>query len=350
MISFIIPVHNIPNIFLNRCLKSFFSQKNIEQCEIIVINDASPINENDTLCIKFKKYKNFKYIKFDKNLGVSTARFVGLSHANKEFCCFFDADDFMNINSLEILLETLKKEGKKYDIWKGIERFVNANTLEIESKSPNTIKEYLHPDFNYYIRFYENSMIGGKLLKTWIAKDVSMYAQKIQNHEDLFFILCYTSKINWERMGQINHEIFSICNRNTSASHNPNIYEKCLSFIWFLDMFYLYRLSLDEAYLQNNWRKKISFEISKIIDLFFWDIVRVYQSYYEKEKRKVDFFYKLVIQKLKKDYGIKKIPREQNEIYKIKKEYKQKNHFKLNDFIRKVIKFILQKLRGGSLI
>ena len=339
MISFIIPLHNIPNSYLEKCLKSFYSQKNIDECEIIVVNDASEIKENDLLCNKFKKYKNFKYINLEHNVGVSTARFIGLSCAEKDCCCFFDPDDFINEDSLEIILKTIKKEFLKFDIWKGTERFIEGSTSKLIWKWDPSIKEFFWKK-NNFIRFYDNCMIGGKILKTKIAKDVSLFTQRVQNHEDLFFILCYLAKINYERIGKIDFEIFTICKRENSASRNLNVYEKCISFLWFMDMFYLYRVNIRNYlfFLKNKKDKKISFEMSKIIENFFRDIIRLYQNFYLVEKHKVNKFYRYVKKKLKKNYGIKKI--QKNLSFAI---WNIRTNKKMLIPLKKIIKFILNK-------
>lgn len=338
MISFIIPLYNIPNLYLDRCLKSFFSQKEINECEIIVVNDASQLKENDVLCNEYKKHKNFTYIKLEKNSGVSTARFIGLAHAKKDFCCFLDSDDFINSNSLKIIIEVIKKESNKFDIWKGIEKYVDGETLKTLWQWSNNIKEFYSKSLNP-IRFYENSMIGGKILKTNIAKDVSMFSQRVQNHEDLFFILCYLSKIKYERLGKINFELFTKCKRKNSAEFNPNIYEKCISFLWFMDMFYLYRINLENSFIffRKKKDKQLSFEMSKIIECFFKDIWKLYENFYKTEKRKVNKFWKMSKKKIKK-YGVK-IPK--NLRFKI---INIKTNTKMLVYIKKIIKFIFKKL------
>lgn len=306
-ITFIIPVYNIPNNVLIQCFSSFLDQELSNKIQMIVINDNSPIEDNHKICLEYqKKYKNFSYIKLNKNLGVSAARYIGLFHTETEFCCFFDSDDFILKDKLKILIDVVSNESEKYDIWKSKERFVSDESLETKWISNN---EYLKYSFDRggSFGFYKNNMIGGKILRTSIAKDISMFYQKVQNYEDYFFVMCYLSKIQPERIGQINDEIFGISIRQNSASRVVSFYQKISAFLYYMNLFLRFKIDINDSdfYLKNKISKFQKFQMEKIFQNSFHDLVlNLFKTKYDCERKNVKNFYKLIKIKVKNDFQI----------------------------------------------
>lgn len=104
-ISVIIPIYN-GEIFIKKCLDSLLVQKNIKNCEIIVVDDAS--TDNSVNLIKSYNLNNLKIFSLPLNSGPSAARNLGLKNALGEYIYFFDIDDSIDINALTILYETAK--------------------------------------------------------------------------------------------------------------------------------------------------------------------------------------------------------------------------------------------------
>ena len=106
-ISIIIPVYNVEN-YLKRCIDSILNQT-ITNFEVIAINDGSTDNSLKIL----KEYalldKRIKVIN-KKNEGVSVARNIGINNSKGQYITFVDADDYLEKNALEIMLNIIKKE------------------------------------------------------------------------------------------------------------------------------------------------------------------------------------------------------------------------------------------------
>ena len=104
LVSVIVPVYNIPDNLLRKCIDSVLSQTH-QELEIIIINDCSPLIEN-ALFLRELSHKDarVKYLELRENGGVSNARNIGLTNATGEWVCFVDADDNLCTNSIEILL------------------------------------------------------------------------------------------------------------------------------------------------------------------------------------------------------------------------------------------------------
>lgn len=126
-VSIIIPVYNTKEEYLEECFKSINNQtyKNVE---VIVVDDGSK-EETATYLDKYTKNNNYK-IFHKKNEGVSVARNFGIEKATGDWLMFVDSDDFLNEESIEILINN----SKSMDIViGGVKRTTINNTMELES-------------------------------------------------------------------------------------------------------------------------------------------------------------------------------------------------------------------------
>lgn len=100
VVSVIIPCYNHAH-FLGEAITSVINQT-YPYVEIIVVDDGST---DDTAQVA-KAYPNIRYV-WQKNLGLSRARNVGLSHSKGNYIIFLDADDSLFHNAVEIGLRVL---------------------------------------------------------------------------------------------------------------------------------------------------------------------------------------------------------------------------------------------------
>lgn len=101
MISIIIPVYNV-GPYLRHCLDSVVDQT-YRDLEIIIIDDGS----NDgcsNVCDEYKKDHRVKVF-HTENRGLSCARNLGIEKAKGEYISFVDSDDWIEITSMQKLLE-----------------------------------------------------------------------------------------------------------------------------------------------------------------------------------------------------------------------------------------------------
>jgi CDP-glycerol glycerophosphotransferase len=109
-ISVIIPIYNIEN-YLNKCLSSIANQSLQNSLyEVILIDDCSTDNSHDILTKFQKKYGNFKIILNKKRKGIGPSRNVGIAASKGDYLFFIDGDDFIEKETLEVLLSTAEKE------------------------------------------------------------------------------------------------------------------------------------------------------------------------------------------------------------------------------------------------
>lgn len=98
VLSVIIPVYNTEK-YLIKCLDSVINQT-FKSMEVICVNDGSTDNSLDIL----KKYQSIddrvKIIN-KKNGGLSSARNIGIEHAQGSYITFVDSDDFIESNAYQ---------------------------------------------------------------------------------------------------------------------------------------------------------------------------------------------------------------------------------------------------------
>lgn len=105
-LSVIIPYYN-GSKFIERAINSVQSQT-VKAAKLIVVNDGSLEDERRYLYSLQEKYG---FIIIDKkNGGQGDARNVGVSHADSDFVCFLDQDDFYKKRHNEILLSVIPPE------------------------------------------------------------------------------------------------------------------------------------------------------------------------------------------------------------------------------------------------
>lgn len=101
-VSVIIPFFNSSST-LQRALQSVFLQT-AQVREIIVVDDASTLNERNQACELVRNYSNAKIISLDRNTGAANARNFGWNLACGEWVAFLDSDDAWHPRKIEIQL------------------------------------------------------------------------------------------------------------------------------------------------------------------------------------------------------------------------------------------------------
>ena len=92
-ISVIMPIYNCRD-FLSRAVDSVINQPDFCENELVLVDDGSSDGSSDICDSYAGRFDNIKVI-HQKNSGVSVARNIGISHAEGEWICFIDSDDYL---------------------------------------------------------------------------------------------------------------------------------------------------------------------------------------------------------------------------------------------------------------
>lgn len=106
LVSIVVPIYNVEQ-YLNKCINSIVNQT-YKKLEIILIDDGS-LDSCPRICDEWKGKDERIKVVHKKNGGLSDARNIGINISNGKYIFFVDSDDWIEKNTVEIMLETLEK-------------------------------------------------------------------------------------------------------------------------------------------------------------------------------------------------------------------------------------------------
>lgn len=215
-VSIIIPVYNAER-YLKKCIESVINQDNIE-LEVILINDGSTDNSGrmcDDYSRKDSRIKVFHQI----NGGVSSARNKGLKNASGEWICFVDADDWIEINSINQIIKKSIIESSDIIIARSFTNKDKNLILENYSFDPDW-EGTIFNGTDLYIRkqYIRGSVCGVLFNKSFLHHNKILFPLKLKNGEDsIFFTFCtlFAKSISFS-----NTHLYNVYERKGSASRN----------------------------------------------------------------------------------------------------------------------------------
>ncbi|AEF82355.1 glycosyltransferase family 2 protein [Leadbettera azotonutricia] len=107
LLSIIIPVYNVKP-YLIRCLESIINQT-YKNLDIIIVDDST--DGSAEICDEYEKKDNRITIIHKNRSGVADARNAGLAIAKGEIIGFVDADDWIDTDMYEVLIDNYNRTG-----------------------------------------------------------------------------------------------------------------------------------------------------------------------------------------------------------------------------------------------
>ena len=104
LISVIVPVYNVET-FMLRCLETIRLQS-YQNLEIILVDDGST-DSSGAICDSFVKTESRSSVIHQENHGLWHARNTGQKEAKGDFIMFVDSDDYLHVDAIKVLYETL---------------------------------------------------------------------------------------------------------------------------------------------------------------------------------------------------------------------------------------------------
>ena len=190
-ISIVMPVYNAEK-YLNEIFQSVLNQT-YQDWELIVVNDCSK-DESVEICDSFAKTDDrIRVIHLSENGGAGNARNHGMEEATGKYITFIDADDQIDSNAYEKVIEVLKRTDADVVAWGVVEeyydeqgQFVWANTLVLPEKFCENKKEV---EENILL-LEQKTLLGYQWNKVYRAEIIQKHDIKFKNtilYEDYFF-------------------------------------------------------------------------------------------------------------------------------------------------------------------
>lgn len=107
LVSVLVAVHNA-ELWLETAIESLFNQS-LSDIEILAVDDASTDDSLSLLESLALKDERLHVIHLEQNQGQAVARNVALRHAQGEYVCMLDADDWFSTDALESAVEVFAK-------------------------------------------------------------------------------------------------------------------------------------------------------------------------------------------------------------------------------------------------
>lgn len=218
MISVAVLIYKV-EIYLRKCIDSILSQT-YEDLEIILVDDGSPDNCG-LICDEYSKKDPRIHVIHKENGGPSNARNTAIEYAHGDFIIFFDGDDYVEPQMLEILLQMY--QSGNYSLAMALGRIVDENysstneKYEIENVPTLvfTQKDMFKGLFNLKsINAIHFQVAWNKLYPMDLVKDLRFKSLEI---EDIEFNSRFYQKI--DKTIFVNLPLYNWVQRGTSITH-----------------------------------------------------------------------------------------------------------------------------------
>lgn len=209
-ISVIIPFYNEENNILN-CIISI-TQQTLTNLEIIFVDDCS--TDNTLKIIKPFQVTDarIKIFSNHSNIGLGASRNFGINKAQGEYIFFIDADDYLEITTLDKLYKNAKKIDADYigynhvKVWKNNKMLYHHKKTFIEKyfQSMSCVTKLYKKAFLYkYNILFDEFRLAEDMA---FAFKVYLFAQKASwlEHDGYYYVqrqnsLCYPKKKSYDR-------------------------------------------------------------------------------------------------------------------------------------------------------
>ena len=179
LLSVVVPVYNVGK-YLAPCINSILEQT-YRNIELILVDDGST-DDSGKICDSFSDNDNRVKTIHKKNGGVSSARNTGIEKASGEYIAFVDADDQLDPDMYEILIEGMNEMNaevsactykKEYDL-SSIRLSNNDRCKYIKFEGTKQIYESITRNENsieglIWNKVYRKEIVSGHKFRTDIA-------------------------------------------------------------------------------------------------------------------------------------------------------------------------------------
>ena len=217
-ISVIVPIYNVEK-YLRVCVDSIINQT-YKNLEIILVDDESPDN-CPAICDEYKEKDNRIKVIHQKNKGLSGARNSGIDISTGKYLVFLDSDDYLELDAIEILYNSLKQYNVKISI-------CGRNYVFENNKKICKIKESVEKKYNFeeaieeMNKFYYFDMSAwGKLYSRDLFDNIRFPVGKLS--EDYFVM--YKLFKNANQVSYTSAPLYNYLQRQNSISRNKKINE-----------------------------------------------------------------------------------------------------------------------------
>lgn len=224
LISVVVPVYNVEK-YLNRCVESIVNQT-YKNLEIILVDDGST-DSSPAICDEWAQKDNRIKVIHKKNGGLSSARNAGIKALTGKYVCFIDSDDYIEINTFELMLKSITKDD--YDVC-----ICSANLVD---KDYNIISKENYKSSTFSGEEVMKAFLTGKVFESISACDKLYKVSVIRNNnitfneeekwgEDFPFNYRYFKKV--DKLISIDDRLYNYLTKRNGSITNGITYGKVM--------------------------------------------------------------------------------------------------------------------------
>lgn len=216
--SIVIPVYNVEK-YLRDCLESVLHQT-ISDWEAICVNDGSTDRSGEILEEYADKDNRFEIVT-QPNGGLSAARNAGMKLAKGEYVLFLDSDDWLELNALKVLSDSLRGEdmlcfsGRRY--FEDDKSYRQADCIVERSYSSGM--DYYNENALQPRDFAFECVVLRAYKRSFMMNNCQWFKEGIYHEDDLYTpMACYYAK----RVKQISASLYNYRVRANSITTTIN--------------------------------------------------------------------------------------------------------------------------------
>lgn len=340
-VSVIIPVYNTEK-YLEKSFASILNQT-YTNLELIVMNDGS----NEATTKKLQQYakedNRINLFEFPKRQGVGHARNYGLREATGKYIYYFDSDDYLADNTIDLLVTYIKDDPI---ISGGVRTTHFLNSYAVIFDGLFKTNKMTGNRFNLITR---NASVNFMFRRDYLLENDLLHSENVEVFSDLTFIVPAIG--NLPVITHVREALYFRRRRNDPIK-NPSLQqsdalEKAKDFLSVYLELKKMNLNLETTefinhQLMNYYRKDIVrlFREEENIDELFTDLTQAFKRVDEEQLKKYDLLLKREITPILKDD--KKFYKRRNARYQFLREVK--NLITAKNKRRALIRFVYRNL------
>ena len=273
LVSIIVPVYNVEQ-YLKRCMNSVLNQT-YRNIEIVLVDDGSPDN-CPALCDEYEKIDSRVRVIHKENGGLSSARNVALDTLNGDYVFFVDSDDWLALDTLEVLNEYLEKD---YDMISFQRTYLTEEkVVEKGEKNPKDMDVSQYIDASFLGRY--DFFVTTKIFKTEVFNNVRFLEGR--NYEDLEIM--HRLFLNMKKVVGLDYFLYYYWKGNEGAITNTITMKNIKDH--YLSANEIYRAS--KKYLEDRGK-----DASNIVAWYKVEMTQLYIDYLKSTDKDAELFAKI---------------------------------------------------------
>lgn len=218
-ISVIIPVYNVER-YLPACLESIVNQT-YHDLEILLTDDGST-DSSGAICDQYQERDSRIKVFHQKNAGAGAAKNTGLKNATGKYLVFLDSDDYLELDAMKYMHDTLQKEDADVvqccyrDIF--VDKAVNRGAIE-KRRIMNQIE---------YLKLYASDWTAGLLWDKLYRRELfdGFFFEEGHVIDDEFFT--YRGIMNAKKVVRDPKVVYNYRKRRSSVTLKPGQGERII--------------------------------------------------------------------------------------------------------------------------